>query len=611
MANTTLSQLTNIVGTDVAATDSFLIYDVSANTEKQITSAELKNMVGNGTFTFTTSGATEALVVTSTDTGATAAPDIVFYRNSSSPAANDLLGDVVFRGKNSLSANVEYAMIGSTLMSPTATSEKGNITFSTMYNGTLTERARIRDDGGIGFGGVGAVNVGLYLQKNVTGSTSSYSLYAAPAIQSDVTSAAFIVRTTPTVANSAFTVSALHHYNANQGTIGASATVGAQYGFTAAGTLIGATSNYGFTADASTASSVTTGKTVVGFRSAHPIATGGGASWNFYANGTAPNLFTGDVGIGAASTGSKLHVSGNTYISGAVTLATALPLTSGGTGVTSAPAAAATLYGFTSTATAAGTTTLTNSSSQYQLFTGTTTQTVVLPVASTLTTGWTFHIVNNSTGNLTVNSSGGNLVVTVYPNMTAMVTCILASGTTAASWESGYTDFGAVTGTGSNVLGTSPTIATPTITTPTLTGGTINNTVIGGTTPVAGSFTTVTGSTSILSAGAGGVGYSTGAGGAVTQLTSRTTGVTLNKTAGAITLFTAAGSATAATFTVTNSTVAATDTIIVNQKSGTNLYILAVTAVAAGSFNITFYTTGGTASDAPVINFAVIKSVAA
>jgi len=141
--------------------------------------------------------------------------------------------------------------------------------------------------------------------------------------------------------------------------------------------------------------------------------------------------------------------------------------------------------------------------------------------------------------------------------------------------------------------------------------GTINNMSIGATTASTGAFTTVTGSTSILSTGAGGVGYATGAGGAVTQLTSRTTGVTLNKTSGAITMFTAAGSATAATFTVTNSTVAATDTISLSMKTSTNLYNLLVTAVAAGSFNITFYTTGGTTSDTPVINFNVIKGVAA
>jgi hypothetical protein len=62
---------------------------------------------------------------------------------------------------------------------------------------------------------------------------------------------------------------------------------------------------------------------------------------------------------------------------------------------------------------------------------------------------------------------------------------------------------------------------------------------------------------------------------------------------------------------VTNSTVAATDVIIMNQKSGTDLYDLMVTSVAAGSFNITFRTTGGTTTETPVFNFAVIKAVSA
>jgi len=106
-----------------------------------------------------------------------------------------------------------------------------------------------------------------------------------------------------------------------------------------------------------------------------------------------------------------------------------------------------------------------------------------------------------------------------------------------------------------------------------------------------------------------GLGYSTGAGGTVTQGTSRTTGVTLNKVAGAITLVSAAGSTTPATFTVTNSTVAATDVVILSQKSGTDLYTLSVTRVAAGAFDITFNTKSGTTTEQPVFNFAVIKAV--
>jgi hypothetical protein len=78
---------------------------------------------------------------------------------------------------------------------------------------------------------------------------------------------------------------------------------------------------------------------------------------------------------------------------------------------------------------------------------------------------------------------------------------------------------------------------------------------------------------------------------------------------GEITLFTAAGSATAASFTVTNSSMSATDNVVLNVKSGTNKYLCFVTAKAAGSFEITFYTTGGTASDAPVIGFTILKSV--
>lgn len=167
------------------------------------------------------------------------------------------------------------------------------------------------------------------------------------------------------------------------------------------------------------------------------------------------------------------------------------------------------------------------------------------------------------------------------------------------------------TGTGVLVFATSPTLTTPTITNPTVSTGTFTSPAL--VTPVIGAATgtSLTATGVIASTGTAGVGYATGAGGTVTQGTNRTTGVTLNKTAGAITLFSAAGSATAATFTVTNSTVAATDVIILNQKSGTDLYDLMVTAVAAGSFNITFRTTGGTTTETPVFNFAVIKAVSA
>ena len=165
-------------------------------------------------------------------------------------------------------------------------------------------------------------------------------------------------------------------------------------------------------------------------------------------------------------------------------LASAIAIADGGTGSTTAPGAMANLMGYTSTATAAGTTTLTNTSSYYQQFTGSTTQTVVLPVTSTLVTGWTFHIVNNSSGLVTVNSSGGNLVIVVPAGTTAMVTCIATATTTAADWESGITDFSTYTGSGNVVMNTSPVLTTPNIGTPsfaTLTNAT-GLPIVGGTT---------------------------------------------------------------------------------------------------------------------------------
>jgi len=137
---------------------------------------------------------------------------------------------------------------------------------------------------------------------------------------------------------------------------------------------------------------------------------------------------------------------------------------------------------------------------------------------------------------------------------------------------------------------------------------TINGTATGGITLN----TATTAANSLKSSHAtAGLGYGTGAGGTVSQATSRTTGVTINKVSGTITLTSAAGSTTPATFTVTNSAVAATDVIVLSQKSGTDLYHLLVTAVGAGSFNITAFTTGGTTIETPEINFAVIKAVAA
>ncbi len=158
---------------------------------------------------------------------------------------------------------------------------------------------------------------------------------------------------------------------------------------------------------------------------------------------------------------------------------TTVAVANGGTGVTSvttAPTATSFagwdanknlsansfIEGFTTTATAGGTTVLTVSSTQIQEFTGTLTQTITLPVTSTLVQGMYFDIINNSSGVLTINSSGGNLVLSMAANTSATIVCVLNSGTTAASWNSSYFfDNGAgvlsITGTANQVIASAST----------------------------------------------------------------------------------------------------------------------------------------------------------
>lgn len=120
--------------------------------------------------------------------------------------------------------------------------------------------------------------------------------------------------------------------------------------------------------------------------------------------------------------------------------------------------------------------------------------------------------------------------------------------------------------------------------------------------------------TNVLSVGgvvanaSGKIGYSLNTGGSAIQLTSRTTSVTVNNTSGIITLTLAAGSASWQTFTVYNGILDASDTVIVNQRSGSNLYILSVTNIIDGSFNLSFASTGGTTVEQPVFSFAIIKA---
>ena len=108
------------------------------------------------------------------------------------------------------------------------------------------------------------------------------------------------------------------------------------------------------------------------------------------------------------------------------------------------------------------------------------------------------------------------------------------------------------------------------------------------------------------------IGYVSG--GAVTQATNKSTAVTLNTQGGQLTMNNAAlADGAEVTFQVNNDKVAATDVIVVNHGSaGTaGAYWLVVSAVAVGSFKVTVGNlSGGSLSQAIVLNYAVIKSAA-
>ena len=118
----------------------------------------------------------------------------------------------------------------------------------------------------------------------------------------------------------------------------------------------------------------------------------------------------------------------------------------------------------------------------------------------------------------------------------------------------------------------------------------------------------------VLVTGGGGLGYGTGSGGTVTQATSKTTAVTLNKPTGQITMNGAAlAGNTNVQFVVNNSLVSSSDVVLLtmNDANGPNYQVQAY-VYGAGTFTINLRNiTGGSLSNALVLNFAVIKGATA
>lgn len=196
------------------------------------------------------------------------------------------------------------------------------------------------------------------------------------------------------------------------------------------------------------------------------------------------------------------------------------------------------------------------------------------------------------TNNLTVGRNGSTidgLAQDLVCDISGVSVQFVYSGTT---WEV-YAQIGGGGGTAVTLDGTQ-TLTNKTLTSPTINGGTL------------------TGSVLQKSANAIGYGAGTGAGGAVTQATSKGTAVTINKPTGQITMNNAALAANTSTgFTVNNSTVEPNDTILLTIAGGGTVISYNVWAQAGQNGAFTIYIrniTAGSLSEAIVINFAVIKA---
>ena len=110
-------------------------------------SFDIVNSGGNITHTFFTSSTDPSMTLTAYDADATAGPTINLSRNSASPAVNDLLGNISFKGEDSASNETTYGEITGIITDPTSGSEDGLIRFQALGNGSLHTHYQI------GYGG--------------------------------------------------------------------------------------------------------------------------------------------------------------------------------------------------------------------------------------------------------------------------------------------------------------------------------------------------------------------------------------------------------------------------------------------------------------------------
>ena len=132
--------------------------------------AEKMSIASTGATTITTTGNEDSLTLESTDADANAGPKLILYRNSSSPADDDNIGAIRFRGRNDNSQDVDYAEIESFIVDASDSTENGGLAFKIIQAGTSNEMMRIDGSRQLHIGSTtavtGSTRVSIHQQNN-------------------------------------------------------------------------------------------------------------------------------------------------------------------------------------------------------------------------------------------------------------------------------------------------------------------------------------------------------------------------------------------------------------------------------------------------------------
>lgn len=197
-------------------------------------------------------------------------------------------GGNVLIGKGSIADSGELLQVQGT----------ANITGNTTIGGTLIGSSTAQF-AKLGLGGSPTASQILRIEANISGSTTTNSVFLNGVIQNDVTSSAYMYRSSPSTLASAFTLADLSHFIVVQGTIGATSAITEQNGYRIFTNFTGGATNYGFRGQ---------------------IPSGAGR-WNIYMDGTAANYLAGNTLIGSTTDGGeKLQVTGTARITDALSV---------------------------------------------------------------------------------------------------------------------------------------------------------------------------------------------------------------------------------------------------------------------------------------------------